>query len=1216
MKFKTSIFCFIPLFVIFIFCPGVLSGAIPASERTALIDLYNSTNGAGWNDSTNWNGAAGTENTWSGVTVTNILGNDHVTGISLSSNNLAGPLPASLENLTQLNYLYLGSNQLTGNIPQQLFNLTNLSALSLSSNQLTGNIPSTIGNLTSLTYLRMFSNQLTGTIPPELGTLPNLYWIWLSSNQLTGSIPPELGSLPNLQYLYLSGNQLSGNIPPQLGSLPQIDTLLLGGNQLTGSIPPELGNLSTLTYMILANNRLTGTIPPQLGNLSNIGTLLLGGNLLTGSIPAELGNLTNLTELQLQGNQLTGSIPAELGNMSSLFSLYLNNNQLTGPIPPGLENLSNLDSLVLEYNQLTGSIPTQLGNLPNLRYCSLKRNQLTGPIPTQLGNLSTLQYFSLNGNKLTGDIPGNLLNLTALAAGGSDFRYNGIFTNDAALKAFLDSKQDGGDWESTQTSAPANVTASTTGNTSISITWTPITYTANSGGYRVFYSTTSGEPYTLFGTTADKTASQMEVTGLNSGTTYYFVVQTRTGSHYYNSNVVDSDYSHPEASDTTTAIITIPTVEREALIALYNSTNGDNWTNNSGWKTPPLAEDGFAMPGTEDTWNGIYLSGTHVMMILFNTNNLTGSIPPELGNLPYLNSLLLQGNQLTGNIPPELGNLSNLVDIQFQVNQLTGSIPAQLGNLSNLTSIYLQFNQLSGSIPTQLGNLSNLTNLHISSNQLSGDIPSALSSLTSLVAGGLDLKWNALYTNNAPLKTFLDSKQSGGDWESTQTIAPGNITADSHAYNSIQISWTPISYTSDTGGYRVFYSTASSGPYTLFDTTPDKTVSQMDVTGLDPGVDYYFIVQTRTNPHTYNYYIVDSGYSDWVQASTQNQAPVADPGEGQTVHPGASVTLDGSNSYDPDENYPLTYSWSIVQKPAGSQASLTTPDQVTTSITIDTIGDYRIRLVVTDGLNLSSEPAETLISTSNSPPVADAGGDQSVTLVNTTVFLDGSQSWDPDGDDLTYLWTFIQTPAGSQAVLSDPTAVNPDFTADVYGTYEIQLVVSDPWVSSPADSVIVSFDNIAPVADAGANQSTNAGDTVVFDGSGSSDPNGDSLTYSWQIASKPLGSNAQLVNPGSVNPSLQPDVAGDYVVSLVVNDGLLDSLPDTATVVAISYQDAATQKVDEMITTINNIPNVAFKNGQHQKNMTRKVSSILLLVSNGNYTDAYDQLRNGVQKKT
>ena len=306
-----------------------------ATDRAALVALYNATGGRNWRNNGKWlsNAPMGE---WHGVTTDS---DGRVTHLNRYRNQLTGEIPAELGDLTNLEVLLLASNQLTGEIPAELGDLSNLEVLLLSGNQLTGEIPAELGSLTNLQTLYLEGNQLTGSIPVELGNLTNLKWLSLYSNQLTGEIPAELGNLTNLEGLILFNNQLTGSIPVELGSLTNLQTLDLYSNQLTGEIPAELGSLTNLTGLILFNNQLTGEIPAELGNLTSLRRLYLFNNQLTGSIPAELGTLSNLTDLNLSRNQLSGEIPAELGDLTNLTHLYLSGNQLTGCIPEGLRNI-------------------------------------------------------------------------------------------------------------------------------------------------------------------------------------------------------------------------------------------------------------------------------------------------------------------------------------------------------------------------------------------------------------------------------------------------------------------------------------------------------------------------------------------------------------------------------------------------------------------------------------------------------------------------------------------------------------------------------------------------------------------------------------------------------------------------------------------------------------------------------------------------------------
>jgi Leucine-rich repeat (LRR) protein len=171
-----------------------------------------------------------------------------------------------------------------------------------------------------------------------------------------------------------------------------------------------------------------------------------------------------------------------------------------------------------------------------------------------------------------------------------------------------------------------------------------------------------------------------------------------------------------------TGVSEIPQAECQVLVALYNSTNGINWNNKTGW----------LVTNTPCSWYGVLCASGHVTQLNLGSNQLSGSIPSQLGNLANLQWLYLYSNQLSGSIPPQLSNLANLQGLWLYNNQLSGSIPPELGNLANLRELYLYSNQLSGSIPPQLGNLANLQELLLDSNQLSGSIPPELGNLASL----------------------------------------------------------------------------------------------------------------------------------------------------------------------------------------------------------------------------------------------------------------------------------------------------------------------------------------------------------------------------------------------------------------------------------------------------------------------------------------------------
>ena len=224
--------------------------------------------------------------------------------------------------------------------------------------------------------------------------------------------------------------------------------------------------------------------------------------------------------------------------------------------------------------------------------------------------------------------------------------------------------------------------------------------------------------------------------------------------------------------------------DRQALEALYDATDGPNWTDNTNWETDAPLGDWFGVTtdgegrvvGLELNSNGLtgripgeLGSLDSLRWLWLQENDLSGPIPPQLAKLSHLGALVLFRNTLTGPIPGELGSLVNLEYLQVGNNALTGTIPPELGNLPRLRWLYLWYNSLSGPIPRELGNPVNLERMYLSANDLTGPIPSELGSLTNLERLRLSDNWGLTGTLPQGLRSSPFERLS---IFSTQTCAP------------------------------------------------------------------------------------------------------------------------------------------------------------------------------------------------------------------------------------------------------------------------------------------------------------------------------------------------------------------------------------------------------------------------------------------------------------
>ena len=745
--------------------------------------------------------------------------------LHLAANGLTGPIPAELGSLVSLEMLWLSENDLTGPIPAELGRLANLKMLELAWNGLTGPLPAELGSLVSLETLWLYRNDLTGPIPSELGGLANLETLDLAWNGLTGPIPAELGRLVGLKELSLHENELTGRLPIELGDLAEIERLDLSYNWgLVGPLPAglELSSLEELDVFVtrtcapaawdewLATIEFWGPsceAEPEVAiDVAVVYTPAAreaaGG---AAGIEAEIDLWIAVTNEAYAASGVRQRL-ALVGRSEVPYtetSGFLDVDRLVDPSDGHLDEAhalrdeagADLVHLIVSRPDyvpcgIVGGVPSvfgltlmgcgglvfahELGHNMGLLHDRFQVQSREGPASAhpaygyvnrrvfdagapqssrwttimsypahcRLADVrcSTLPRFSNPHQHHGGDPLGVAFGVGSGLTGPSD-AVAVLNAMGPAVAAWRERPTDAANRPPVAVGTLPDRRLESVGATlDLNVSQAFV----DPAGDALTYTASSSAPWVVRGRAA---GAVVTLTGMAEGTATIRVTATDPGglsvSRAFSATVEESADTAPEGSVES---------DRASLEALYDATGGAGWTDSTNWKTAaPLGEWHGVTTDADGRVTGVELYDneltgwlppalgdlTHLETLGLGRNELTGPIPPALGNLTNLERLDLGETELTGSIPEALGRLVNLRELWlyrdfFANGHLTGPIPAALGDLVNLESLDLGGNELTGPVPTWLGNLPQLGNLNLADNELTGRIPSALGGLANL----------------------------------------------------------------------------------------------------------------------------------------------------------------------------------------------------------------------------------------------------------------------------------------------------------------------------------------------------------------------------------------------------------------------------------------------------------------------------------------------------